>query len=519
MKTYSHHVFHLIQSLTPSEKKYFKRFCKAHSTDSKSSYELLFDIINSQKEYDEELAIEKLKKQGIGVTFKTLKFNLEQLIFRSLTSLSHDKLPREKVKSGLAEIDFSFDKGLFGLAKQKHKKLKKYCLEIEDFHGLMRLCDLEQKINPSLFQEDDEAADRLFNEMRKYSKQYINYWDYTDLYTAVLRVGRNSTTEAENLSEESKKKLKLIVENQLLSSEKQAISFKSQIMFHAILAQVSHLKGDDQGLFINSKKAIELIESRPDLMTTRNLFFALFNHLSVCNAIGNLSEFSVYRKKILSLMKGDEQLESYKIIVQRYQLEILVFSGFFDELISHKDEFHASIENEKERLYTALIMDPALIYLAVAHYGIGDFKSAARYLSRMFQVSSDEFSSNDFYLGFEARLLHIVMSIESKDYDLLESQLRSLSRWVKEVKRENPVSGLIVKTLNNLLKATSKEEMRYYIELDKQFTKIISKPTLPSFKYFYFDRWVKSKIESKSFAQINKEIGKQVELKLTDVID
>ena len=53
MKTPSNALFKLIRKMTPSEKRYFKRFGLLQQKKDENKYTLLFDAINEQTAYDE----------------------------------------------------------------------------------------------------------------------------------------------------------------------------------------------------------------------------------------------------------------------------------------------------------------------------------------------------------------------------------------------------------------------------------------------------------------------------------
>ena len=77
---YSTDLFHLIQAMTKSEKRYFKLFSSFQSGNK--VYIRLFNAIVKQENYDEE----KLKKQLKISAFPTVKTYLYNLIMRSLRS-------------------------------------------------------------------------------------------------------------------------------------------------------------------------------------------------------------------------------------------------------------------------------------------------------------------------------------------------------------------------------------------------------------------------------------------------
>jgi hypothetical protein len=77
-------LFKLIKSLTRNEKGYFKKFSKINSSETSSSYMILFDAVDRMKVYN-EATLKKAMEGHIQITaLSTLKNYLYDLILRSL---------------------------------------------------------------------------------------------------------------------------------------------------------------------------------------------------------------------------------------------------------------------------------------------------------------------------------------------------------------------------------------------------------------------------------------------------
>ena len=57
----SNNLHELIKSLTKAEKRYFKVYASRHMSNSSSNYERLFDAIDRQTDYNEDLLLKKFK--------------------------------------------------------------------------------------------------------------------------------------------------------------------------------------------------------------------------------------------------------------------------------------------------------------------------------------------------------------------------------------------------------------------------------------------------------------------------
>jgi hypothetical protein len=55
-------IFNIVKSLSMNEKRYFKIYCKQHVVNGQNKYVLLFDLIDNQSVFDDELIKNELSK-------------------------------------------------------------------------------------------------------------------------------------------------------------------------------------------------------------------------------------------------------------------------------------------------------------------------------------------------------------------------------------------------------------------------------------------------------------------------
>jgi hypothetical protein len=111
------HLFQLIQSLTASEKRYFKLFAaKQGSGDKATNYEKLFDTYNElpgDEPYNEEKLLLKLKQQKIGKYLSDEKKYLTELIMKAMRLYAGEKKAEGQLAEMLQEVNFLMEKGLY----------------------------------------------------------------------------------------------------------------------------------------------------------------------------------------------------------------------------------------------------------------------------------------------------------------------------------------------------------------------------------------------------------------------
>ena len=84
MKTPSNALFKLVRKMTPSEKRYFKRFGLLQQKKDSNKYTLLFDAVNDQSEYNEEALLMQFEGYEFVNNFSEIKKYLFNQIQKAL---------------------------------------------------------------------------------------------------------------------------------------------------------------------------------------------------------------------------------------------------------------------------------------------------------------------------------------------------------------------------------------------------------------------------------------------------
>jgi len=131
-------LYDLIQSMTKSEKRHFKLHVQIIKYKKETpKYILLFDLINSQTEYDEEA----IREEGFGSSVKSF---LHEKLLESLHLFHLYKLIDNELNALLSQIYVLFEKKIWDEMGRKIKKTKQIAKDNERFLVLLETIELEQ---------------------------------------------------------------------------------------------------------------------------------------------------------------------------------------------------------------------------------------------------------------------------------------------------------------------------------------------------------------------------------------
>src|SRR5438105_3470146 len=105
------HLFSLITSLSPSEKRYFSIYAARHTVGKQNNSARMFKKLEALKVYDEKKFLEKNKKEGFARHYRFNKHFLYKLILQSLHAFHAGKTGEAEVREQLHYIDILTEKG------------------------------------------------------------------------------------------------------------------------------------------------------------------------------------------------------------------------------------------------------------------------------------------------------------------------------------------------------------------------------------------------------------------------
>ena len=126
------HLFQFIQSLSKSEKRFFKLYTKLYNRQKNKNYILLFDILEKTKVYDDNLVKESITKEIPNANLGSVKAHLKEQLFTSLRLYHRNNTDELKHYDSLAMAQLLMTKGQYYYAQEILEKLEKDTLQTEN---------------------------------------------------------------------------------------------------------------------------------------------------------------------------------------------------------------------------------------------------------------------------------------------------------------------------------------------------------------------------------------------------
>ena len=391
MKDSKDNLHTLIHSLTPTEKRFFKRFVKSRKAKD-NDYLNLFNVLNIMPRYTKEILLEKIAGYNFSGQLEVKKHYLFQLIldsqrqYRDVTLAMHN---------ALVEIDILIDKGLYTYAYKSINKRIEKARKIDDFNYEIQLLDklvvlsrYYPQINTRQILGEQQTAQNRSQNILQYK---LLFYDLSEI------VGQNSFVR----NSRQMQRLERFKTNRYLNDSLAVKSFTAQMYFHLCNYLFKATIGDNSSCYEAASKMHRLIKSHPEALNSYDKLYlrAISARLSALTLLG-------YRKKEFQTLISE--LKSNSIRIKDKESRKIAQAIFYEfQLIFYTREKNFSKAVELVQIASAFVKENnilsdgnAIKYLsfdiAKTHFIIGNYAEANKWFLKHTYSESKTKSSDIF---------------------------------------------------------------------------------------------------------------------------
>ena len=505
----SNQLFELIHSLNKSEKRYFKLYASRHTIGQQNKYVILFDYILDQDEYDEAKLFQHFKKESFLNQFSTTKRRLYQLILKSLDLFHSVNSIESQLFTTIHSADILFNKGLYKQSEKLYKQAEK---QAEKHHKLNLLLEIKDK-QKKLYEKEmyaslnSQVIDDFYNKEKQIVKDIDiqNYlWQIKSLlYIKINEIGNVRTPDELNDLEKIVLNIKQLQINNCSNPNK--------YLFHHIFSTYYFTINDYQQSYYHLKQNLQLIENDTQFIKQNfnSYFSVLTNLIYVCTKIAHYQEAKIYLDTLKSIPKSKYYLQSTDMDIKYYSSKLSLELSLYIEqneyqnaqqLIPHIETFYKQYDNKINSIRKAYIdFKIATVYLAQ-----NSLEMALKWINLILN-DKDLDKRQDIY-SF-AKIIHLIIHLELKNYRYLAYALTSTKRFLKDKQRIYKFENLFLKAISKISKDhinqfDIEEILLPYVDELKQLKQDPFEK--PAFDYFDFHTWVNSKVNGKTFLELKK---------------
>lgn len=491
------HLFHLIKSLSKSEKRYFTLDAQK-SGRKESRYLELFRAINQQDEYNEQVL-----KRKFGKKLGDDKSRLYEAILRSMRDYQSHKSYKARIKELLTDAKLLFERKLYEQAENRLSEAKDLALDLQDHLSVLEInLSQRQLIKGYLGKAYQEQVESLIKEKEKhlsYLQQELWLQDNYD------RLSIDFLRFPQKLEEDQIRELEATY-SEILKVETETLnSLNAYWRFHEFRALFNRLSGKSGENFSLYYGIVQQFNKHPKIQSE---FF--INYLGIFSNVlsatsRNQEEFHKLPQLLAELKeKKAPNIQSEKLLFERTAVYELVFllnspTAGIENAIKNIDSGLQQYEITPSAKISILFNTILLLFINDRYDDCLEKIEALWKLSKKNKATRQD-------LNDASRIIYLLAIYKQDIFDHIENSLRAMTRYFAKTSSSPLITfyKIIASTIQNLQKKASTREEKEILHHLK--TKIKDEETI---NYFGLDDitlwWVESYLQNKSIQQIRKE--------------
>ena len=503
-KTPSNKLYKLIKDMSAMEKRYFKVVANKKG-DASNKYLVLFDAIDAQNKFDDQILMEQVYEGGLvnRKKYSELKGYLYEVILKTLQSFDEKSSVRNRMSNFMHNVDVLFKRGHMELCKDELKKAKKIATHYEEFATLYEILRWEKWIAHTMIDADflHEELSRIAEEEKRYVEQLDLLSQYRNIFLELyLKIKSKS-----NLDD-----IQHIVNNELITKE-HSNSHRTSVLFYRSKALLAFIQKDIPSFGEHSKKLLEIMESKPHYLKEE-----ISEYLS---ALHNYCMFCVLRNHFDTHNKTNEKIKMIKPLNKDDQMKIhlqymhnhfvyCIRTGEFEKAKNSLPDHFKKVKTFKTKIFD----DPQFFFhYAYINFGCQEYDEALFHLNNWLDMPSTIDNPN---LQMLSRIFNLILHYELGNFVLVTSLIKSTYRFLK---KENQLHGIEKSFLNfikTVIKVQGKRATKECFQDFKENLMKITESNEARISVFDLMSWVNSKLLNMSFAEITKNKWEKVRLEL-----
>lgn len=488
-------IFDLIQSLTPFEKAYIKKFA-TKTGDIKSNLLLLFDAISKQEKYDETALLKKFRKEQFVKHFAVTKHQLFKFILKSLKNIKTERSKEDEFYSDLDEIKQLLSRSLIHLLPDYIRIAKQHAYTYELWYGILEVLKIELRLLN--IKEYDKNGLKKIPVVLEEQKNVLDIIYNINVYSQLAAKQKVLLREHFYIRTEKQRQSHLeIITHEYLENDEKALSITAKIDYYFIHYYYAALTHNRDKAFEISKQSLHLVDKYPEFMSQNINVQLSFLHiiLYACYYLQKTEEMSFYLTQLnqinIKSITETNIKKWYSILFTamylRTKKEVNPLKAFVFELLKNY-----TIELEECPVEFRMNI---IIHCSMGLVEHKEYKLASDILHKGLHDEKSSFRED---LQIILKIIQIIIHIELHEYEFTTFLLSDFSKSISKIKPLTNFEKLFylisMEILNTKLKLKPSKKIDKLIDefklLDKKHKDEIDKDLFPFVSDFFKRQFV-----------------------------
>lgn len=486
--------------MSKGDRRNFKLFARLQDGDKQ--YIRLFDAIDKQNEYDEEKLLKQFEGEKFTNQFSVAKNYLYNYILKTLHIFRKD--PRTELNALLHQVQILMSKNLFEQAQKLLRKAKHMAERQERFSELLFILETERLIMKKREQSKEFEAfiDQIQRDECATVEKIANHQRFDHVYDQVHRIVKRSLAARDP---ELKSRVKAILQNEFMQDQSSALSMRAKLRRYDILIECNRLMGEFPQMLENLKLQVAAYESNDDIRKERVLAYinAVSNLGIIHYRLGQVEESYKSLAKLRNIPVDSEEAEIH--VFEKYfqfKIGLCIENGDVEEARKVIADFERAYPGREGTIMKAVELS---IFYGIAYFYIysGEPAKGLDWVNRILNEPRTELRTD---IQAIARILNLIIHYHLGNYDFLEYEIKSTTRFLSNRERLFLFERTILKYIRQLATLGPNSNRDVVLnEFKEEISKVIEdKYEQQAMSLFNILTWIEAEIKSTTMWQVEK---------------
>jgi hypothetical protein len=499
---YSDILFQLIHTLEKAEKRHFKLYIKRSSAKEDLKVIQLFDALDKMEDYDERLIFKKIPSLT-KPQLANLKTHLYKEVLASLRLLRTSDNIDLQLSELLDHARILYNKGLKIQSLRILEKAKEQARQHSKFNTIVQILSLEKKIEIlHITRSPVEKTQQLAEESSEIGRHIDRV---TRLSNLALLLYRWYVLNGHSRDEEDEKDIRAYFKEQLPIDIEQISGFYEKLYLYQSYCWYAFIRQDFIMYYRYAQKWVDLFEAEPILKSVETGHYIKGVH-TLLNAHFDLRNYKLFDETLKHFIAFESSDIAQKYDNFRTHTSLYITTAKINGHLM-KGSFSEGVkiipETEQKLKEYSLYVDHHRILVfnykfASLYFGAGEYEKAIDYLQEIINSPIDLRIDLHSY----ARLLHLICHYELGNYDILDSLVKAVHRFMLRMKNLTVVEEKIFRFIkkNYISPQDIKDGLKVLLEDIRHLEK--NRHETRAFAYLDIISWVESKVYHSTMQEI-----------------
>ncbi|GAB5416525.1 MAG: hypothetical protein Crog4KO_08890 [Crocinitomicaceae bacterium] len=503
-------LYDLVQSMSKSEKRYFKLMSSRHTIGSENNYVRIFDYLDKLPSYDEKALFDYFKGEAFLKRFSITKKRLYDHILSALDAFHASSSIEAQIHKMLHASDILYDRSLYDQSRRLLRSAEKLALKHEKPALVIEIGNKQKRILETTgYSGISQAQMNDFTEQENTQIESLQY--YATLWKIKSRLFGLLSKKGVARSKEDAALYKEICQEIIDRAEPSVeVATEARYLYYHVISAYYYATANLDKSLEALHKNLELMEQStgPSAIEVNKQVSVLTNAIYISDKLGDYKSSISYLnqlKTVANKVSANEDLE-IKLFssINSIELSMNLRKGDFTNAARIADDV-----KEKLDQFGTKVVPARRAFLefkvAVAYIGIGDFSQALKWVNRI--LNDGELDQTEDIISF-TQLLELLIHLELHHDQLLPYSIKSTQRFLKTRNRLYSFEKVFLQFIGKLSKCDDRFEVdRYWGDLYNELATLTDDDAFESvaLDYFDFQSWAEAKLKGKDFESVVRE--------------